>query len=36
VGEVNIIGIHTISFEHFDVQTQKIMADFGILIIYRG
>jgi DNA-directed RNA polymerase subunit RPC12/RpoP len=36
VGEANIIGIHTISFEHFDVQIQKIMTDFGIIVIYRG
>jgi hypothetical protein len=36
IGEANIVGIHPISFEHFDVQTQKIMADFGLIIIYRG
>ena len=36
IGEANIIGIHTISFEHFDVQTQKVMTDYGLIIIYRG
>jgi DNA-directed RNA polymerase subunit RPC12/RpoP len=36
VGEANIISIHTVSFDHFDVQIQKIMSDFGIIIIYRG
>jgi len=36
IGEQNIISIHTISFEHFDVQTQKVMTDYGLLIIYRG
>ena len=36
IGEPNIIGIHTISFEHFDVQTQKVMTDYGLIIIYRG
>jgi len=36
IGESNIINIHTISFEHFDVQTQKIMTDYGLVIIYRG
>jgi len=36
IGEQNIIGIHTISFEHFDVQTQKVMTDYGLIIIYRG
>jgi hypothetical protein len=32
----NLIGIHTISYEHFDVQTQKVMTDYGLVIIYRG
>ena len=36
VGEHNIISIHTISYEHFDVQTQKVMTDYGLVIIYRG
>lgn len=36
IGEPNIISIHPIYFEHFDVQTQKIMTDYGLIIIYRG
>lgn len=36
IGEANIVGIHTISFEHFDVQVQKVMTDYGIVIVYRG
>lgn len=36
VGEHNIIGIHTISYEHFNVQTQKVMTDYGLVIMYRG
>jgi predicted RNA-binding Zn-ribbon protein involved in translation (DUF1610 family) len=36
VGETNLIGIHTISYEMFDVGVQKIMTDYGILIVYRG
>jgi hypothetical protein len=36
VGEANIISIHTINYEQFDVGTQKIMTDYGILIVYRG
>lgn len=36
VGEHNIISIHPINFEHFDVQTQKVMTDYGLTIIYRG
>jgi DNA-directed RNA polymerase subunit RPC12/RpoP len=36
VGEANIISIHTISYTYFDVGTQKILNDYGVLVIYRG
>ncbi|MBW8863668.1 MAG: hypothetical protein JF609_01870 [Verrucomicrobia bacterium] len=36
VGEANITSLHTINYEQFDVGTQKIMTDYGILIVYRG
>lgn len=36
VGEANIVGIHPISYEIFDVGTQKVMVDYGIIIIFRG
>jgi hypothetical protein len=36
IGEPNIISIHTISYEHFDVQTQKVMTDYGLVIVHRG
>jgi hypothetical protein len=36
VGEPNIVGIHPVSYEIFDVGTQKIMVDFGVIIVYRG
>jgi DNA-directed RNA polymerase subunit RPC12/RpoP len=36
VGEANIIGIHTVSYTHLDIGTQKMMNDYGILVIYRG
>jgi len=36
VGEGNLVSIHTISYEMFDVGVQKIMTDYGILIVYRG
>ena len=36
VGEPNIIGIHPVSYEIFDVGTQKVMVDFGIIIVYKG
>ena len=36
IGEPNLIGIHPINYEHFDVQTQKVMTDYGVVIVYRG
>ncbi len=36
VGESNIIGVHTLSFSHVDVGTQKLLTTFGLLVIYRG
>jgi DNA-directed RNA polymerase subunit RPC12/RpoP len=36
VGETNIVGVHTISYEFFDVGVQKIMVDYGLLVVYRG
>jgi len=36
IGESNIVGTHVVSYEQFDVGVQKIMTDYGIMIIYRG
>ena len=36
IGEANLIGIHTIGYTHFDVGTQKVVEDYGVIIIYRG
>lgn len=36
VGETNLISIHPINYEHFDVGIQKIMTDYGVVIVYRG
>lgn len=36
VGEANIIGVHTISYSHLDIGTQKLLNDYGLLVIYRG
>jgi DNA-directed RNA polymerase subunit RPC12/RpoP len=36
VGESNIVGIHTVSYTHLDIGTQKLMNDYGVLVIYRG
>lgn len=36
VGETNLVGIHTINYEHFDVGVQKVLTDYGVLIVFRG
>ena len=36
VGEPNIVATHVVSYEQFDVGVQKIMTDYGLLVIYRG
>ncbi|MGD0745036.1 MAG: hypothetical protein ABSA45_07760 [Verrucomicrobiota bacterium] len=36
IGEHNIIGVHIVNYEHFDVGTQKVLVDFGVLVVYRG
>jgi DNA-directed RNA polymerase subunit RPC12/RpoP len=36
VGEANIVGIHVFDYEHLDAGTQKILMDFGVLVVFRG
>ena len=36
IGESNIISVHTVNYEFFDVGTQKIMTDYGLVFIYRA
>ena len=36
IGEGNIVATHVVGYEQFDVGVQKIMTDYGLLIIYRG
>ena len=35
-GEINLIGVHPINYTYFDVGTQKILTDFGVIVVYRG
>jgi len=35
-GESNIISINTLSYSFLDIGTQKLLTDFGLLIVYRG
>jgi hypothetical protein len=36
IGETNIISITTLSYTHLDIGSQKLMTDFGVMIVYRG
>jgi len=36
VGEASLISVHTVGYTYFDVGTQKILTDFGVLVFYRG
>ena len=36
VGESNIISVHVLNYEHFDVGLQKILVDFGVMVVFRG
>jgi len=36
VGEPNIISITTLNYSHLDIGTQKLLTDFGVMIVYRG
>ena len=36
VGEGNVISINTLNYSYLDIGTQKLLTDFGVLIVYRG
>ncbi len=36
VGEKNIISVTTLSYTYLDIGTQKLLTDYGVLIVYRG
>jgi ribosomal protein S27E len=36
IGEANIISITAINYTNLDIGTQKLMTEYGVLIIYRG
>ena len=35
-GEANIISINTINYSHLDIGTQKLLTDFGVMIVFKG
>jgi len=36
IGESNMVSLTTIVYTHLDIGTQKLLQDFGVLIVYRG
>jgi len=36
VGEANIINITVLTYTHLDIGSQKLMTDFGVMVVYRG
>ena len=36
IGESNVISITTLTYTHLDIGTQKLLTDFGVMIVYRG
>ncbi len=36
IGQANIISINTFAYTHLDIGSQKLLTDFGILIVYKG
>lgn len=36
VGEENIISINTLNYSYLDIGTQKLLTDFGVMVVYRG
>jgi DNA-directed RNA polymerase subunit RPC12/RpoP len=35
-GEPNVISIAMINYTHLDIGTQKLMTDYGVMVVYRG
>lgn len=36
IGEADLISINTINYSYIELGTQKLITDFGVLIVYRG
>jgi hypothetical protein len=35
-GESNVVSITTLVYTHLDIGTQKLMTDYGVMVVYRG
>jgi hypothetical protein len=36
IGSDNIVSINTLSYTHIDIGSQKLLTDYGALIVYKG
>ena len=36
IGESNMLSITTLVYTHLDIGTQKLMTDYGVMVVYRG
>src|SRR6266446_5351912 len=36
VGESNVISINSLTYTHIDIGSQKLLADYAVLVVYRG
>lgn len=36
VGEANVVSVTPLNYSHIDISSQKLLADYGVLIMYRG
>jgi hypothetical protein len=36
VGEANVVSITSISFSNLDIVSQKLLTDYGVMIVFRG
>lgn len=36
ITETNLVGLHVLNYDYFDVATQKMTSDYGVMIVYRG
>jgi len=36
IGEDNIISVNTLNYTYLDIGSQKLLTDYGVLIVYRG
>ena len=36
IGEKNIVGVHTVNYTHQDMASKALLADYGVLVVYKG